>query len=121
MANAIISLRNLLNQMGRKYISVSPDCVAVYQGAAVPDADKGGQPFNYMVPIIQLADTSIDFYQPKAYSNWYDGYLPNTLEYLQDVYLNWRNQQGLCKGCLPIPNFKGVAASKIALGIVAST
>lgn len=73
-----------------------------------------------MVPIIQLADTSIDYYQTKAYSNWYDGYDHTSLEYLQDVYLNWRNLQGYCKGCKPIANFKGVAPNKLLLGVVGS-
>lgn len=120
VANTIIDLKRQLNNLGRKYISVSPDCVAVYQGVAVPDPDKGGQPFNYLVNIIKLADSSIDYYQPKAYSNWESGFPGGTLNYFQDVYLNWRNYKALCDGCIPIPNFSGVAASKLVMGVLAS-
>lgn len=110
----------MLNGLGRKYISLTADCITVYQGSPVPDADKSGQEFNYLVPIIQIADAAIDFYNVKAYSNWYDGYDHNSLTYLQDVYLNWRNLQGMCKGCLPIPGFKGVASNKLLMGVLAS-
>lgn len=99
---------------------VSSDCISIYQGVAVPDADTSGLPFNYMVPIIQLADASIDYYHVKAYSNWYDGYDHTSLLYLQDVYLNWRNLQGFCKDCKPIPNFKGVIPQKFFFGVLGS-
>lgn len=120
LANLIIDLRKTLNTIGRKYITLTSDCIAIYQGVSVPDPEVGGNPFNYLVPVIQLADTSIDYYQTKAYSNWYDGYDHTSLEYLQDVYLNWRNLQGYCKGCKPIANFKGVAPNKLLIGVVAS-
>jgi chitinase len=119
-ATTINDLRRLLNNLGRKYITLTADCITVYQGSPVPDADKAGQGFNFLVPVFQLADSSIDFYHVKAYSNWYDGYDHGSLPYLQDVYLNWRNQQGFCRGCLPIPNFKGIPASKLLLGVLAS-
>lgn len=100
---------------------VSADDIAIYQGVAVPDPDSTqGLPFNYMVPIIQLADASIDYYHVKAYSNWYDGYDHTSLDYLQDVYLNWRNLQGLCPTCKPIPSFKGVLPVKFFMGVVAA-
>ncbi len=121
LATTIVELRRSLNNLGRKYISLSADCITVYQGSPVPDVDKSGQAFNYLVPVIQLADTSIDFYHVKAYSNWYDGYTHTSLEYLQDVYLNWRNLQGYCQGCKPIPNFKGVASTKLLIGVLASS
>lgn len=79
IATTIVDLRRNLNNLGRKYISLSADCVTVYQGSPVPDVDKSGQAFNYLVPVIQLADSSIDFYHAKAYSNWYDGYSHTTL------------------------------------------
>ncbi len=74
IATTIVDLKRNLISLGRKYISLSADCVTIYQGSPVPDFDKSGQAFNYLVPIVQLADTSIDFYHVKAYSNWYDGY-----------------------------------------------
>jgi len=58
-----------------------------------------------------LADDSIDFYQPQAYNNWYDGITGGTLDYLKDVYLNWRNYQGLGQWSSPIPDFKGVSGN----------
>lgn len=88
VANAIITLKKAL---GTKLIIVSPEDVAVYQGTSVPNADVGGQAFNYFVPIINLADFAIDYYQPQAYNNWYDGEVGGSLIYLKDVYENWRN------------------------------
>lgn len=120
LANTINDLRRMLNALGRKYISLTADCITIYQGTAVPDPDKSGQGFNYLVPVIQLADSSIDFYNAKAYSNWYDGYNHTSITYLQDVYLNWRNYQGFCDGCRPIPDFRGIPASKLLIGILAS-
>lgn len=120
LATTINDLRSMLNNLGRKYISVSVDCIDVYQGSPVPSPDETGKEFNFMVPVIQLADNSIDFYNVKAYSNWYDGYDRTSVAYLQDVYLNWRNYQGFCKGCLPIPNFRGVSAYKLIMGVLAS-
>lgn len=105
----------------RKQIVVSPECVAVYQGSGVPDANVGGNPFNYFVPIINLADAAIDFYQVQAYNNWYDGVSGGSLDYLKNVYLNWRNLQGLGQWGKPIPNFNGVAGNKLLMGVLAST
>ncbi len=95
--------------------------MAIYQGSPVPNPDYGGQPFNYFVPIINLADSSIDYYQPQAYNNWYDGFAGGSLDYLKDIYLNWRNLQGLSQWTKPIPNFAGVNGSKLLLGMLAST
>jgi chitinase len=53
VARMINQLRTELNKLGKKLIIVSPEDIAVYQGSAVPDPSKGGQPFNYFVPIIQ--------------------------------------------------------------------
>ena len=100
---------------------VSPEDVAVYQGSVVPSPDTPGQPFNYFVPIINLADSSIDYYQPQAYNNWYDGFPGGSLEYYEDVYLNWRNLQGLSKWTKPLPNFAGVEGKKLLIGLLAST
>ncbi len=83
VANAIIQLKTALNG---KLIIVSPEDVAVYQGTTVPSPDAGGNAFNYFVPIINIADSSIDYYQPQAYNNWYDGEVGGSLLYLKDVY-----------------------------------
>ena len=112
---------NLKKNIGNKLLIVSPECVAVYQGAPVPNPDDGGQAFNYFVPIIRLADQYIDYYQPQAYNNWYDGFPGGSLKYLQDVYLNWRNLQGIGQWTSPIPNFTGVQGNKLLLGLLASS
>jgi hypothetical protein len=95
--------------------------VAVYQGTPVPSPDAGGQAFNYIVPIISLADAYIDFYQPQAYNNWYGGLTGGTAAYLKEVYLNWRNLPGNVAWSSPIPNFTGVSAKKLLMGVLAST
>jgi chitinase len=118
VANTIISLKAAL---GGKLIIVSPEDVTVYQGTSAPGPDTGGMPFNYFVPIINLADAAIDFYQPQAYNNWYGGYPGGSLLYFQDVYLNWRNLQALGPWDSPLPNFKGVDGSKLLIGLLAST
>ena len=118
VANAIIQLKNAL---GTKLIIVSPEDVAVYQGTTVPDPDVGGNAFNYFVPIINLADSAIDYYQPQAYNNWYDGEVGGSLVYLKDVYENWRNLQGEGQWDTPLPSFNGVNGSKLLLGVLAST
>lgn len=83
VANAIKQLKAAI---GTKLIIVSPEDVAVYQGTTVPDPTVGGNAFNYFVPIINEADSAIDYYQPQAYNNWYDGETGGSLRYLQDVY-----------------------------------
>jgi hypothetical protein len=70
---------NLKKSIGSRLLIVSPECVTVYQGTTVPSPDVGGQPFNYFVPIIRLADDYIDLYQPQAYNNWYDGFAGGSL------------------------------------------
>jgi len=69
----VISLREGLTALGgsRKYITMSPECVTVYQAMGVPDAMTGAGYYNFMVPIINLADQYIDYYQPQAYNDWY--------------------------------------------------
>ena len=66
-----------------------------------------------------MADSSIDFYQPQAYNNWYDGETGGSLLYLKDVYENWRNLQGEA-GTTPLPDFNGVSGEKLLLGVMAS-
>lgn len=117
VANAIIDLKKAL---GTKLIIVSPEDVAIYQGTTVPSPDAGGNCFNYFVPIVDLADQYIDYYQPQAYNNWYDGETGGSLRYLQDVYENWRNLQGTGQWDTPIPNFSGVAGNKLLIGTLAS-
>jgi chitinase len=121
VANTIIALKESLLTLGKKILVVSPECVAVYQGSPVPSPDQTSGPFNYFVPIINLADSAIDFYQVQAYNNWYDGLAGGSLDYLKDVYLHWRNLKSLCQWCNPLPNFAGVKGSKLMMGILAST
>ena len=103
VATTIQKIKSALNQkVGKNVLVVSPEDVAIYQGAVIPSPDAGGQPFNYFVPIVQLADDSIDFYQPQAYNNWYDGLPGGSLDYFRDVYLNWRNLQGLSPWTKPL-------------------
>lgn len=123
VANMFCELRRELDALGtgKKIIMASPECVCVYQGVGVPNPDTGAGFSNYFVPIHKLADQCIDFYQPQAYNNWYE-FPPGSLEYLKDVYLNWRNLQGMTPwGSQPIPNWSGIAGSKIVMGIPAST
>jgi chitinase len=110
----------LKKALGNKLIIVSPEDVAVYQGSTVPNPDVGGNAFNYFVPIINLADSSIDYYQPQAYNNWYDGEIGGSLIYLQDVYENWRNLQGAGQWDVPLANFTGVDGNKLLVGLMAS-
>jgi hypothetical protein len=56
-----------------------------------------------------LADSSIDFYQPQAYNNWYGGYSGGSLAYIQEVYMQWRNMQGTIAWTGPIKDFSGVS------------
>ena len=82
----------------------------------------GGLYWNYWVPIFNLALSSIDLVMVQAYNNWYDSLSPGSLDYLKDVYLNWRNiQSPYCTGCTPIANFTGVPASKLSIGVPASS
>ena len=122
MANTIIQLKTaLLTIRSDMLLIVSPECVVIMQEVlTVPDADTGSGYYNYFVNIITLADAYIDYYQPQAYNNWYE--MPSgSLEYIQDVYLNWRNFKGLCPwGSDPIPNFTGVAGEKLVMGILGS-
>ena len=121
VAETIIALKAELSAKGRKLLIVSPEDVAVYQAVSVPSPDTPGQPYNYFVPIINLADSAIDLYQPQAYNNGYDGFAGGSLEYFEDVYLNWRNLQGLGPATKPIPNFEGVSGKKLLIGLLAST
>ena len=117
VANMILDLRAAI---GTKMLVVSPECVAVYQGVADYSADTAGQAYNYFVNVIRLADSAIDLYQPQAYNNWYD-VGGGTLDYLKDVYLNWRNLKGILSWMQPIPNFTGVSGDKLMMGVLAST
>jgi chitinase len=118
VANMILQLRATIGK--EKLLIVSPECVAVYQGVADYSPDVAGQAYNYFVNIIRLADEAIDLYQPQAYNNWYD-VAGGSLDYLKDVYLNWRNLPGIMSWMTPIPNFSGVEGDKLMMGILAST
>ena len=65
----ILALRNALGP--NKLIIISPEDVTVMQEFGVPNPDAQTGYYNYFVPIIQLADSAIDYYQPQAYNNWY--------------------------------------------------
>ena len=118
VANMIIKMREAIGT--QKMIIVSPECVTVYQGVQDYGPDTPGQAFNYFVNIIRLADDAIDLYQPQAYNNWYD-FPGGTLNYIKDVYLNWRNYKGMMDWMKPLENFKGVAGNKLMMGVLAST
>lgn len=110
---------DLKSALGSKILIVSPEDITVYQGTTVPDADTAGIYWNYFVPIINLADSSIDFYQPQAYNNWYDSLSAGSIAYLKDVYENWRNLPDEAGGS-PLPNFSGVSGDKLLIGVMAS-
>jgi chitinase len=114
VANMILALREAIGTA--KLIIVSPEDVTVMQEFGVPDADAVTGYYNYFVPIIKLADSAIDYYQPQAYNNWYE-MTYGTVEYLQNVYLNWRNLQGMVTWAKPIPNFNGVDGNKLLIGL----
>ncbi len=118
VANTIMRLKS---NIGTKLLIVSPECVTVYEGTPVPSPDVGGQPWNYFVPIIQLVDKFIDFYQPQAYNNWYGGLPGGSVAYLKEVYLNWRNLPSSIPWTNPIPGFSGVDGNKLLLGVLASS
>lgn len=94
--------------------------MAVYQGVPDYSPDTAGQAYNYFVNVIRLADQAIDLYQPQAYNNWYD-VAGGSLNYLKDVYLNWRNYKGIMDWMQPIANFSGVSGNKLMMGVLAST
>ena len=72
VANAIIKLKTALLALGgKKILTASPESVTVYQPMAVPDADTGAGYYNYFVPIINIADAYIDYYQVQCYNDWY--------------------------------------------------
>ncbi len=118
VANMIIALKA---KIGSKLLIVSPECVTVYEGVAIPSADLGGQAWNYFVPIIKAADSSIDFYQVQAYNNWYGGLPAGSFNYIKEVYLHWRNLPGTIPWSSVIPDFSGVNPNKLVMGVLAST
>lgn len=110
----ILDLRAALGTS--RLIVVSPEDVTVMQEFSVPDGSTTSGYYNYFVPIIKMADSAIDYYQPQAYNNWYE-MTYGTVAYLQNVYLNWRNLQGMVSWASPIPNFKGVDGNKLLIGV----
>jgi len=117
VANMFIEMRA---HIGNKLLITSPECVTVYQGSPVVAADVGGQAFNFFVNVIKLADHVIDLYQPQAYNNWY-GATGGSLDFLKNVYLNWRNLKGIGQWDSPIADFAGVSGDKLMMGVLAST
>jgi chitinase len=114
----IIALKTKIRS---KLLVVSPECVTVYEGVSVPSPDIGGQAWNYFVPIIKAADSSIDLYQVQAYNNWYGGIPGGSFNYLKEVYLNWRNLPSGIPWSSAIPDFSGVNPNKLLMGVLAST
>jgi chitinase len=114
-------LIQLKTKISPKLLVISPECVGVYQGTAVPSPDIGGQAWNYFVPIIKLADAYIDYYQIQAYNNWYGGLTGGSTAYLKEVYLHWRNLLGTIAWINKIPDFSGVDGNKLVMGVLAST
>lgn len=106
VATMIKNLKTALLNLGpNKLLTTAPECVAIYQGMGVPDADTGSGYYNYFVHIVKQADQYIDYYMPQAYNNWYE-FPSGSVEFLQDVYLNWRNFQGMTPwGSEPIADF----------------
>lgn len=112
-----------------KQIIVSPEIVGVYQASPVPSATAGGNAWNYFVPVLKDSLNSIDYVQPQFYNNWYGGigYNPSgaSADYIVNGYVNWMNQVvGMFPatwGTTTIPNFSGVPANKLVIGVLAST
>jgi len=102
----------------RRLIVVSPENITVYPqaGIPVPTPDQGGTPWNYFVPIINAAINDIDYVQPQFYNNPYLGNTPGTADYIEANYLGWLNQEDY-----KIPNFSGVPANKLIMGLLASS
>lgn len=72
VADTIIKLKTELLKVGsNKIVVVSPQCVTVYQDKPAISPDSVNIYWNYFVPIINLADPYIDFYQVQAYNDWY--------------------------------------------------
>lgn len=74
------------------------------------------------MPILKNTITLIDIVLIQAYNNWYDSLTEGSLNYFQDIYLNWINQPSpFCSGCSIIANFTGVPMNKVVIGFPAST
>lgn len=138
VAKSIKLLKLALNKVSTgQLLLVSPQCVTVYQGEwTIPSLLTGSGAWNYFVNIIDAADQYIDYYQVQAYNDWY-GSPAGSLDYLKNVYLNWRNLPDL-NTKKPINNVAlestssgnkrfrgvsgdGVAGSKLVIGVLAST
>jgi hypothetical protein len=116
-ADLIVQVKQKLLQLGQKILVVSPQCGTIYQGVGVPDpSTNGGNYWNHFVYIVKTVDALHRLLPVQAYNDWYE-FPGGSLQYLQNVYLNWRNLQGLSQwGSTPIANFGGVKASKLVLG-----
>jgi chitinase len=125
-----LTINQLRQALGTsKQIIISPEIVGVYQASSVPSATAGGSAWNYFVPVLKDSLSSIDYVQPQFYNNWYggNGYNPSgaSADYIVNGYINWINQvAGMFPtswAITPIPNFSGVPASKLVIGVLAST
>ena len=101
----------------------------IYQASSVPESSVGGSAWNYFVPVLRDSINSINYVQPQFYNNWYggNGYNPSgaSADYIVNGYINWMNQVvGMFPtswGVTTIPNFSGVPANKLIIGVLAST
>lgn len=117
-----LTINTLRNQIGKnKLIVISPEVVGVYQGAAIPAANVGGNAWNYFVPVLNASINQIDYVQPQEYNNWYDTSTMSS-QYLMNGYLQWVNKDGLygTKAFSP-SQYVGVPPEKLIMGVLAST
>ena len=117
VSETISKLRSALG--ADKQIIVSPENVTVYPqaGIPVPSPGQGGSPWNYFVPILNASLSKIDYVQPQMYNNGYLGVPVATAAFLETNYLGWMNKYPN----YTIPNFNGVPANKLIMGVLAST
>ena len=87
----------------------------------VPTATSWSSNWNYFVPIINQAIDSIDYVQPQFYNNSYARLTDGSSTFMVNGVLEWMNKQGLASGDQPISGYNGVPASKLVIGVLAST
>jgi chitinase len=68
------------------------------------------------VPIIKQEINDIDYIQPQFYNNGYISGVPGSAEFIVSNYLGWMNKLSSYQ----IPDFEGVPANKLIMGLLAS-
>ena len=122
------TIRKLREVIGKsKLIMITPEIVGVYQQVAVPDKTTANQPWNFWVPVIKDSIDLIDYVQPQFYNNNYGddvSYVASIASslYMVNGYINWLNKNvGIFdKPNGLIPDFSGVPANKLVIGVMAS-